>query len=302
MLASAVRAGAHWDLLPGPRSGSPFPTVALCRSLDSGFEVRGAKQLQPGTYLLRWRVRSARDPEGIRPPLSVSAAATTATLRVKADAAASATAAAASTAAGLAATALAISAAGIAGPLVLGAAVAASVAAGGAVAASVAHNVLGVSPDVPCLLLPAPNPLFDVATAQAAAHALAESRAGRSRQDMRMSAPLARQAETAGLDTGRWGVEGTWRLDLEGHLKGWRYVHVAIVQVASPCIVRVAISARHPGRVFGLAIDYAEFVPLHDDAFRLEAEVAPVDVLEPAGVEYDLARRVEAVTVARAGT
>ncbi len=278
-----------WDLLPGARCGSPFPAVALCRSLESGFEVRGARQLQPGTYLLRWRVRTARDRDGTRPPLTVTASATTAALRLKSDAAVSATAAAASTAAGLAATVLAISAAGLAGPVVLGAAVAAGVAAGGAVVASVAHNVFGISPDVPCLMLPAPNPLFDVAAAQRAAVAI--SSAGVSRGGDRMSAPLSSQAaRLAGADASarRSAVRGTWRLDLEAAQTGWRYVHVAIAQVALPCIVRVAITAASgAGKVAGVAIDYAEFVPLHDDAFRLDGATEPVDVQEPAGVQFD---------------
>ena len=69
-------------------------------------------------------------------------------------------------------------------------------------------------------------------------------------------------------------------------MTGWRYVHVAIAQVASPCIVRVHITARLPGRVAGVAVDYCEFVPLHDDAFRLDPRTEPVDVAEPAGVEF----------------
>jgi hypothetical protein len=275
--------------------------VALCRSLDSGFDIRGTKHLQPGTYLLRWRVRSARDRAGNRPPLTVSAFATTDALSVKSEAAASATGAAASTAAGLAATALAISAAGLGGPIVLAAAVAASLSAGGAVVATVAHNVLGTSPDVPCVLLPAPNPLFDVAAAQAAAAALSDG--AQQRGATRMSQPLSSQAllsDHLGGSLGRGGVEGTWRLDHESDLVGWRYVHVAIAQVSLPCIMRVAITARHPGRVTGLAVDYCEFVPLHEDAFRLDSAVEPVDVSEPAGVEYDVGRRSEARAAALA--
>jgi hypothetical protein len=284
-----------WDLLPGVRCASPFTTVALCRSCPSGFEVSGTKHLQPGTYLLRWRVRTARDKDGSRPAMAVSAVATTAALRVKADAAVATTAAAASTAAGLAATALAITAVGLAGPIVLGAALAASVAAGGAVVASVTHNILGISPDVPCLLLPAPNPLFDIASAQRTAAVVASaaarannSAAPRGRGD-RMSAPLAALPGGGGgpaaLPHGG-GLEGIWRLDLERDVVGWRYVHVAIVQVALPVIVRVSIAAKGPGRVAGLAVDYAEFVPMHDDVFRHDGHVEPVDVTEPAGVEF----------------
>lgn len=284
-----------WDLLPGTRSGSPFPTVALCRSLDSGFSVSGAKALQPGTYLIRWRVRTARAKEGARPPLTLTATATTVTLADKADAAVTATATAATTAAGLAATALAITAVGLAGPLVLGFGIAASVAAGSSVVASLAHNALGASPDVPCVLLPAPNALFDTATAQQVASALVEARSKGPLGD-RVLQTLAQPSATDVPLSTLFGVEGTWRLDLEGHLTGWRYVHVAIAQVGSSCLVKVGITgARHPGRITGLAIDYVEFVPLHDDAFRLDGVVEPVDVPEPALVEYNVARQLEAM-------
>ena len=291
------RAASHWDLLPGTRSGSPFPTVALCRSMDVGFDVTGSKALQPGTYLIRWRVRSARAKAGMRPPLTLTAMATTASLQKRASAAVSATSTAASTAAGLAATLAAITAVGVAGPIVLGVGIAASVAAGGAVAASVAHNAMGAAPDVPCLLLPAPNPMFDTQAAQQAAAALVEARSRGPLGDTVQNQP-ARASDVPSATL--FGVEGTWRLDLEGHLTGWRYVHVAIAQVGSPCLVKVGISgARHPGTVSGLAIDYVEFVPLHDDAFRLDGAVEPVDVPEPALVDYDVARQLEAMTLER---
>lgn len=292
-------AASSWDLLPGTRSGSPFPTVALCRSLDVGFDVTGSKALQPGTYLVRWRVRSARAKPGTRPPLTLSAMATTAALLGKADAAVSATATAATTAAGLAATALAITAVGIAGPLVLGVGIAAGVAAGGAVVASVAHSAMGALPDVPCLLLPAPNPMFDTTAAQQAAAAMEEARSRGPLGD-RVSQPLQPARASDVPSATLFGLEGIWRLDLEGHLTGWRYVHVAIAQVGSPCLVKVGISgARHPGPITGLAIDYVEFVPLHDDAFRLDGAVEPVDVPQPALVEYSLARELEAMTLDR---
>jgi hypothetical protein len=159
--------------------------------------------------------------------------------------------------------------------------------------ASVTHNILGISPDIPCLILPAPNPLFDIDTAQrtatavAAAAARSAGGAARGRGD-RMSAPLGSSAAASGpaaLPHGG-GLEGIWRLDLERDVVGWRYVHVAIVQVALPVIMRVGIAAKGPGRVSGLAVDYAEFVPMHDDVFRHDGRAEPVDVAEPAGVEF----------------
>ena len=49
----------YWDVLPGDKTGSPFPQIALCRAI-SKFEIRGSKILLPGVYLIRWRVRSSK--------------------------------------------------------------------------------------------------------------------------------------------------------------------------------------------------------------------------------------------------
>lgn len=83
-------------------------------------------------------------------------------------------------------------------------------------------------------------------------------------------------------------AEGLWRVDLESNVSGWRYVPVCFIQVASQCVVRVTISQRNTAApVTDLALDYAEFVPLHEDVFRVtDPALEPVDTQMPALVQF----------------
>ena len=267
---------AGWDLLPGLRCGSAYPTVARCHSVDA-FSVAGSVLLQPGSYLLRWRVRSSPGAPG-RPALRVTCSATTSVQSQKTTRATTAAAAAAATAAGLGATTLAVVTAGLAAPLVIAAAAAASVVAGGAMAATLASNLLTASRSAPALLLPARASLF-------------QPDVGPGGDAVRLAQMLALPVAAGVMQAPRLQVEGVWRLDLEGELDGWRYVNVALLQLATPCVVCVGIQQKgDSGAVCALAVDYAEFVSLNEDVFRCSsAQMDPVDVEAPARVDFDKA-------------
>ena len=69
-------------------------------------------------------------------------------------------------------------------------------------------------------------------------------------------------------------------------MAGWRYVNVAVAHVSRPVLLNVGMWQNTPGSVKNLAVDFCELVPLHDDVFRMETRFDPVDVHEPAAVEY----------------
>ena len=299
-----------WDVLPGEKCGSVFPTVALCRrtggTAEEAFHVTGTMTLPPGSYLLRWRVRTTpgrRDDSGPppRPALWVSATAAAVPMSARSDGASTAAKASASTAAGLATTSLVVATAGIAAPVVvMAAALGAAVAAGGAVAATVASNAFatGAGRNTPGLLLPAPGQLL-----------MPGGRGAVTADDVR--AAISEAGDPHGLRSNLLGggapqlqVEGLWRLDEEAHLPGWRYVPVCFLQLATTCVVRATMEQRNSrAPVADVAVDYAEFVALHEDVFRIaDPSLEPVNSQVPAAVQFGPGIQQVATRLAAQGT
>ena len=306
---SEVKTG--WDMLPGEKCGSVFPTVALCRrtggTAEEVFHVTGTMTLPAGSYLLRWRVRTTpgkRGDSGMppRPALWVSATAAAVPMSARSDGASTAAKASASTAAGLATTSLVVATAGIAAPVVvLAAALGAAVAAGGAVAATVASNAFatGAGRNTPGLLLPAPGQLLMPGPSGSAAVTPDDVRAAINEA----SDPHGLRAAMVGGGAPQLHVEGLWRLD-EENVPGWRYVPVAFLQLATTCVVRCTMEQRNSrAPVCDVAVDYAEFVALHEDVFRVaDPSLDPVNTQVPAAVQFGPGIQQAATRLAAHGT
>lgn len=211
----------------------------------------------------------------------LSADATTAKLQKRAARAATTASTAAGVAAASAATAIAITAGGAAGPVVLGTAAVAALMSTTSVIAATTHQAILTMPNIPAVLLPAPNRITHGINCS---FADMEAVSALHREELptvfsRRTRMLANQEPTN-------RITGTWRLDKESDMTGWRYVNVAVLHVARPVTVNVSMWQKSAGKVSNIAVDYAEFVPLHDDVFRMETKFEPVDHSQPAVVEY----------------
>ena len=237
-----------------------------------------------------------------RPALWVSATAAAVPMSARSDGASTAAKASASTAAGLATTSLVVATAGIAAPVVvLAAALGAAVAAGGAVAATVASNAFatGAGRNTPGLLLPAPGQLLMPGPSGSAAVTPDDVRAAINEA----SDPHGLRAAMVGGGAPQLHVEGLWRLD-EENVPGWRYVPVAFLQLATTCVVRCTMEQRNSrAPVCDVAVDYAEFVALHEDVFRVaDPSLDPVNTQVPAAVQFGPGIQQAATRLAAQGT
>lgn len=243
-------------------------------------QIKGTKCLYPGVYLIRWRVRTAKGQNG---PINVSADATTAVLQKRAARAAKTATTAAGVAAASAATALAITTGGAAGPVVLGTAAVAVLMSTTSVIAGATHQAILTMPDIPAVLLPAPNRLTHGLNCS-----FADMEGIAALHGEELSTVFSRRSRLLQMSDPTNRISATWRLDQESDLTGWRYVNVSVIHVARPVTVNVSMWQQSAGKISNIAVDYCEFVPLHDDVFRMETKFEPVDYSQPALVEYQV--------------
>lgn len=255
---------------------TPAPPSTPCELI----QIRGTKSLYPGVYLIRWRVRTAKGQNGA---INVSADATTAVLQKRAARAATTATTAAGVAAASAATAIAITAGGAAGPVVLTTAVAAALFSTTSVIAASTHQAILTLPNIPAVLLPAPNRLTHGINCS-----FADMEGIAALHHEELSTVFSRRSRLLQTQEPTNRMSAIWRLDQEPELTGWRYVNVAVIHVARPVTVNVAMWQHSSGKISNVAVDYCEFVPLHDDVYRMETKFEPVDYSQPALVEYQV--------------